>query len=121
VLIFHPPNKLYTIKSPRIAIASAKTKAKIIESNIFGAAEGLRPRARTLAKPTAAITPEGPNVLINIIKIIVKFFISFSYCVYRIAYYAIRTTKNARRIAHDAIELYHNVYLKSRKKPDLEN
>jgi hypothetical protein len=58
-----------------MAIASAKTNARIIEINIFGAAEGFLPIALTPENPTAAITPEGPNVLINIIKIIVMFFI----------------------------------------------
>ena len=75
--LVYVPNKLYTIKSPSIAIASAKTKARIIASIIFGAAEGFLPSALTLEYPTAAITPAGPNVVISIIKIIVNLFISY--------------------------------------------
>jgi hypothetical protein len=72
------PNKLYTTRSPITAMASAKTKAKIIEIKILGAAEGFLPMALTPENPTAAITPEGPKVLINIIRIIVIFFICLS-------------------------------------------
>jgi len=73
------PNKLYTTKSPITAIASAKTKASIIEINILGEEEGFLPMAFTAENPTAAMTPEGPKVLINIIRIMVKFFICLNY------------------------------------------
>lgn len=59
-----------------IAIASAKISAIIMESNILGAAEGLRPNARMEAYPTAAITAEGPKVLIAIIRITIRLFIA---------------------------------------------
>ena len=72
----YSPNKLYTIKSAIIAIASAKTNAIIIEISILGAAEGFRPKALALAYPTAAITAAGPKVVISIIKMIVKVFIT---------------------------------------------
>ena len=75
-LPFHSPNKLYTIKSDIIAIASAKINAIIIEISILGAAEGFRPNALALAYPTAAITAAGPKVLISITKMIVKVFIT---------------------------------------------
>jgi hypothetical protein len=45
-------------------------------NKILGAAEGFLPKALTLENPTAAITTEGPSVLISIIRMIVKFFIS---------------------------------------------
>jgi len=57
------------------AIPSAKKKANIKATRIFGAAEGLRPSAFIAAYPTVAIINEGPSVLKNIINAIVKFFI----------------------------------------------
>ena len=62
----HFANKLYKIKSAKIAIASAKIKDKIITINIFGLAEGLRAMDFTAAYPTKAITADGPAVLKNI-------------------------------------------------------
>jgi hypothetical protein len=45
----HPPKRLYTTSNPKIAIASAKIKAKIIDIKILGAAAGFLPKACTLA------------------------------------------------------------------------
>jgi len=58
-----------------MAIASAKIKARIIEISILGAAKGFLLKALTLEEPTSAITTDGPNVLIIIIKNKVRFFI----------------------------------------------
>lgn len=53
---------------------SAKRKANIIATMILGAAAGLRPSALIAANPTAAMIKDGPMVLMNITKAIVKFF-----------------------------------------------
>ncbi len=45
-----------------MAMDSANTIETIMAVNIFGAAEGLRPRALILANTAAAITPQGPNM-----------------------------------------------------------
>ena len=56
-----------------MATASAKTSEMIMAGKIFGAAEGLRPRARIAANPIAAITADGPTIVktmtINMIKL----------------------------------------------------
>jgi len=62
----HLANKLYKIRSAKIAIASEKIKDKIMTINIFGLAEGLRATDVTAAYPTKAITAAGPAVLKNI-------------------------------------------------------
>ncbi len=41
---------------------SANTSEIVMAVKIFGAAEGLRPRAVMLANTAAAITPQGPNI-----------------------------------------------------------
>ena len=45
-----------------MAMDSANTSEIVMAVNIFGAAEGLRPRALILANTAAAITPQGPNI-----------------------------------------------------------
>lgn len=52
-----------------MARLSAKTRAMIIAVKIFGALEGLRPRAWMLAKLPEANTAHGPNTHIVKIKI----------------------------------------------------
>ncbi len=73
--VFYLLNKLYIISSATIAIASAKTKERIIAINILGDAEGLRATDFTAEYPTKAITAAGPAVLRNINKTIIKFVI----------------------------------------------
>ena len=58
---------------------SAKRKAVTIERRIFEAAAGLRARAFKAEAPTYAITSDGPIVLKNIIKVIVKLSIFLSF------------------------------------------
>ncbi len=45
-----------------MAMDSANTSEIVMAVKIFGAAEGLRPRAVMLANTAAAITPHGPNM-----------------------------------------------------------
>lgn len=51
-----------------MAIDIAKINAIIIACRIFGAADGLRPSARILAYPIAAMTAEGPRIVITITR-----------------------------------------------------
>jgi len=75
-------NKLKTVKSEIIAIASANRKASIIVISILGDAPGLRESPLTDSLPTRAITIDGPKVLMSIINISIKFFIfSYLFCV----------------------------------------
>ena len=60
-----------------MATASAKTSEMIIAGKIFGAAEGLRPKARIAANPIVAITADGPTIVKTITKRIIKFLIVF--------------------------------------------
>ena len=53
-------------------MAMANTRAMIIACRIFGAAEGLRPSARMLAYPIEAITAEGPMIVTNITRKMMK-------------------------------------------------
>jgi|ETNmetMinimDraft_25_1059894.scaffolds.fasta_scaffold199857_2 hypothetical protein len=55
-----------------MAIDMAKINAIIMACRIFGAAEGLRPRARILANPIAAITADGPRIVMTITRNIIK-------------------------------------------------
>lgn len=55
-----------------IDTASANTKEIIIAGNIFGDADGLRPKALIEAYPMAAITIDGPAIVINITAIKTK-------------------------------------------------
>ncbi len=55
-----------------------KRKAMTNEVRISGAAEGLRARDLTAQEPTYAIIIDGPRVLKNIIKTMVKLCIFFS-------------------------------------------
>jgi hypothetical protein len=59
-------NRLYKIRSAKIAMASEKIKDKIITMKIFGLAEGFLATDLTAAKPTKAITAAGPAVDKNI-------------------------------------------------------
>jgi hypothetical protein len=52
--------------------ASAKTREMIMAGKIFGAAEGLRPKARMAANPIAAITADGPKIVRNMTSIMIK-------------------------------------------------
>ena len=54
-----------------IDTASANTSEIIIAGRIFGAAEGLRPKARIAAKPIVAMTADGPRIVKNITKRII--------------------------------------------------
>ena len=53
-------------------MASENTSAIIIACKIFEAAEGLRPNARILAYPIAAITADGPIMVTNITRTMIK-------------------------------------------------
>ena len=56
-----------------IETASANTREMIIAGRIFGDADGLRPKARMAAKPIAAITTDGPAMVMNITDSKTKF------------------------------------------------
>lgn len=55
-----------------MATASANTSETIIAGRIFGAADGLRPRARIDAKPIAAMTADGPTIVRTMTNRIIK-------------------------------------------------
>ena len=56
-----------------MAMDSANTSEIVMAVKIFGAAEGLRPRAVMLANTAAAITPQGPNMHREKTRIILTF------------------------------------------------
>jgi len=57
-------------------MASANTRETIIALNIFGADDGFLPKAFIEAKPIAAMTADGPSIVTNITRIIIRFRIS---------------------------------------------
>jgi hypothetical protein len=61
-LSLYEVNKWNDIRRPIMAMDSANTSEIVMAVKIFGAAEGLRPRALMLVNATAAITPHGPNM-----------------------------------------------------------